>query len=209
MLGWILVFAAVVALFAEPNVGVLVAVAAAVLWYLVAGSRSEEDDREPVPPGAPDATDFPLKVGADRRLRWHETDGGSGFVVEEAETGERTPLERLDGSDGIFSVEVASGSHREGALQDASFRPGREVRLVPEPDNPVDPDAVAVWNRDETLQAGYLPQGAAEKRDLLILMRDGVPLRAFVAWQELDERGRRRGLELLVLDPDVSFTAVE
>ena len=38
--------------------------------------------------------------------------------------------------------------------------PGR-LALVPEPDNEHDPNAVAIWNQEQTLQAGYVPRGAA------------------------------------------------
>lgn len=208
LLGWLLVVAALIALFMEPNVGVLVAVAAAVLWYLRSGA-GEEDEVAPVSRDAPAGTDLPLSAEGGLALRWAEAPSGSGFVVVDAASGERASPDRLDGSEGIFGVEVASGPHRGGALQDAAFDPGREVRLVPEPDNPVDADAVAVWSLDESRQAGYLPEGAIEKRDIAMLLHEDVELRAFVRWQELDDRDRRRGLDLLVLEPDTGFAGID
>ena len=58
----------------------------------------------------------------------------------------------------IRVVPVAGVSFRPAAVADASFDPGRRVALVPEPDNEHDPNAVAVWNEERTLQAGYVPR---------------------------------------------------
>ena len=53
---------------------------------------------------------------------------------------------------------VAGVSFRLDALDDPSFEPGRRLELVPEPDNEHDPNAVAVWNEERTLQVGYVPR---------------------------------------------------
>jgi HIRAN domain len=58
-------------------------------------------------------------------------------------------------------VPVAGVSFRPEALDDPSFDPGRKLLLVPEPDNPHDPNAVAVWNEERTLQLGYVPREVA------------------------------------------------
>jgi hypothetical protein len=47
---------------------------------------------------------------------------------------------------------------RPGNVDDASFDPGRRLALVHEPENEHDPNAVAIWNEDRTLQAGYVPR---------------------------------------------------
>ena len=47
------------------------------------------------------------------------------------------------------------------AVEDASFDPGRRLALVPEPENEHDPSAVAIWNEERTLQAGYVPRETA------------------------------------------------
>jgi hypothetical protein len=57
----------------------------------------------------------------------------------------------------IVVVHVAGVSFRPGNVEDASFDPGRRLALVREPDNEHDPHAVAIWNEDRTLQAGYVP----------------------------------------------------
>lgn len=61
----------------------------------------------------------------------------------------------------IRVIAVAGVSFRAEAVADASFDPGRRLALVPEPDNPHDPNAVAVWNEERTLQAGYVPAAEA------------------------------------------------
>jgi hypothetical protein len=50
---------------------------------------------------------------------------------------------------------------RPGNVEDVSFDPGRRVALVPEPKNEHDPSAVAIWNEERTLQAGYVPAAVA------------------------------------------------
>ncbi len=61
----------------------------------------------------------------------------------------------------ILVVPVAGVSFRPESLEDPSFEPGRVVSLVPEPDNPHDSNAVAVWNEERTLQLGYVPRETA------------------------------------------------
>jgi HIRAN domain len=58
-------------------------------------------------------------------------------------------------------VPVAGVSFRPGAVDDASFDPGRQLALVAEPDNEHDPNAVAIWNEERTIQAGYVPRDTA------------------------------------------------
>jgi hypothetical protein len=61
----------------------------------------------------------------------------------------------------ILVVPVAGVSFRAEALDDPSFDPGRALALVPEPENEHDPNAVAVWNEEQTLQLGYVPREVA------------------------------------------------
>jgi HIRAN domain len=58
-------------------------------------------------------------------------------------------------------VAVAGVSFRPGKVDDPSFDPGRPLALVPEPDNEHDPNAVAIWNEERALQAGYVPRDVA------------------------------------------------
>ncbi len=84
----------------------------------------------------------------------------------------------------ILVVPVAGVSFRPEAVADASFDPGRRVALVPEPDNEHDANAVAVWNEERTLQAGYVPRELTSElggdEQAVSLWRAGEGLRILV-----------------------------
>jgi hypothetical protein len=117
-----------------------------------------------------------------RRVRlWLERDRkGAGYRLRDAETGERVPWE----DPRIRVLPVAGVSFRAEAVADASFDPGQRLALVPEPENEHDPNAVAVWNAERTLQAGYVPREAAAELDgseqAVSLWRAGEGLRILV-----------------------------
>jgi hypothetical protein len=91
------------------------------------------------------------------RLRlWLERAQG-GYYLRDAATGERVRWE----DERIRVVPVAGVSFRPGAVDDASFDPGRRLALVPEPDNEHDPNAVGIWNEERTVHAGYVPREVA------------------------------------------------
>lgn len=98
-----------------------------------------------------------------RRVRlWLERDRrGAGYHLRDAATGERVSWE----DPRIRVVPVAGVSFRAEAVADASFDPGQRLALVPEPENEHDPNAVAVWNAERTLQAGYVPRELAAELD--------------------------------------------
>ena len=58
-------------------------------------------------------------------------------------------------------VPVAGVSFRPGNVEDASFDPGRRLALIREPENEHDRNAVAIWNEERSLQAGYVPRETA------------------------------------------------
>ena len=94
---------------------------------------------------------------SERRLRLWLERGDSGFYLRDAESGEAVRW-----SDPRVRVVPAAGvSYRPEALADVSFDPGRRLALVPEPDNEHDPNAVAIWNEERTLQIGYVPRDIA------------------------------------------------
>jgi len=94
---------------------------------------------------------------SERRLRLWLERGDSGFYLRDAETGEAVRW-----SDPRLRVVPAAGvSYRPEALTDVSFDPGRRLALVPEPQNEHDPNAVAIWNEERTLQVGYVPRDIA------------------------------------------------
>ncbi len=91
------------------------------------------------------------------RLRLLLERAHSGFRLRDAASGEVVRWE----DPRILVVRVAGVSFRADALQDPSFEPGRTLALVPEPENPHDSQAVAVWNEERTLQLGYVPREIA------------------------------------------------
>jgi hypothetical protein len=136
------------------------------------------------------AEDSSSSDGQPGRLRvWLER-GESGFWLRDAATGEA--LRWNDGP--LRVVKLAGSSYRVDALQDEGFAPGRRLALVPEPENEHDPNAVAVWDADRRVQAGYLPAGIAPK------VRGEE--QAVSLWEFLDEAGRRVGLRILIAPPD-------
>jgi hypothetical protein len=123
-------------------------------------------------------------TGSRRRL-WLER-SGAGFRLRDAAT------EQLvrDDDPSIRVVKVAGVSYRLDALQDDAFTPGRRLALVPEPDNEHDPNAIAIWDDERRVQAGYVPADIA--RELRADDWQAISLWEFV------EDGRRGGLRVLL-----------
>ena len=94
---------------------------------------------------------------AGERLRLLLERAQSGYYLRDAASGE--PVRWEDPR--IRVVPVAGVSYRAEALPDPSFDPGRRLALAPEPDNEHDPNAVAIWNEERTLQLGYVPREIA------------------------------------------------
>ena len=92
-----------------------------------------------------------------RRLRLWLERAGNGVRLRDAATGEQVAWE----DPRIRVVRVAGVSYRPEALPDPSFDPGRRRALVREPENPHDPQAVAIWNEERSLQLGYVPAAVA------------------------------------------------
>ena len=65
----------------------------------------------------------------------------------------------------IRVIKLAGISYRLDAVQDDVFAPGRRLALVPEPDNEHDPNAIAVWDEERRVQAGYVPAETAAALD--------------------------------------------
>ena len=59
---------------------------------------------------------------------------------------------------GLHIFNVAGVSYRQDVLQRASFAPGSVLRLVPEPNNAHDRDAISVWDADRSAMIGYVPK---------------------------------------------------
>ena len=100
-------------------------------------------------------------------------------------------LDHLDG----FVTSVAGVSHHHRELQAEAFEPGRPLRLVPEPNNPYDANAVAVWDAGRTVAIGHLPRNVAA--DVAPAMRAGQDRQALCLW-EWRKEGERVGLRIIV-----------
>ena len=94
------------------------------------------------------------------RLRlWLERDRrGAGYHLRDAATGE--PVSWEDDADPRRPGRRRLVSRRRRSPI-GSFDPGARLALVPEPENEHDANAVGVWNRERTLQAGYVPREVA------------------------------------------------
>ena len=132
----------------------------------------------------------PGSSSSSERLRiWLER-GQSGYWLRDAETGD--PLKWDDPR--VRVVKLAGASYRAEALQDDGFAPGRRLALVAEPENEHDPNAVAVWDAERRLQAGYVPAEIAPE-----LRGDE---QAVSLWEFRGEDRRRIGLRVLLVPVD-------
>ena len=123
------------------------------------------------------------------RLRLWLESAPDGYFLRDAASGEIVKW-----SDPRFHVvPVAGASYRLDALQDDAFEPGRRLALVREPENPHDPNAVAIWDERQRVQAGYVPAEVAPE------LRGNEQA---VALREFRENGRRVGLRVLLAPAD-------
>ena len=118
------------------------------------------------------------------RLRLILERAHSGYRLRDAASGE--PVRWEDPR--IRVVPAAGVSYRPEALPHPSFDPGRRLALVPEPDNEHDPNAVAIWNEEQTLQLGYVPRETAAEL--------GGDEQAVSLWRV------EGGLRVLIVPPD-------
>ena len=131
-----------------------------------------------MPPGSSSSSESRLRIWLER--------GESGYWLRDAETGDAMKWD----DPRVRVVKLAGASYRGGALQDEAFAPGRRLALVREPENEHDPNAVAVWDSERRLQAGYVP---AEVAPALSGDEQAVSL-----WEFRGEDGQRIGLRVLL-----------
>jgi HIRAN domain len=125
----------------------------------------------------------------DRLRLWLER-AGTGYRLRDAATEQ---LVRED-DPRIHVVPVAGVSYRLEEVQADGFAPGRRLALVAEAENEHDPNAIAIWDADRRVQAGYVPAELA--RTLNVDEWQAVSLREFA------EEGRRGGLRVLLAPSD-------
>lgn len=135
---------------------------------------------------------------ADYELVPFRGDTGSGFFVRRLADGQRLRWEALPRREGLESVKVAGVSHCMDPLQHPTFAPGKPLALIPEPDNPQDPNAIGVWNEGRTRQAGYLPHAVAKRISKQLAQHDDDRIGCLAIWES--RKGRQRvGLRVLIV----------
>lgn len=125
-------------------------------------------------------------------------DWSSGVRLEDPRTGRmllgenRYPRDFL--AAGARSVAVVGLPHHPDAQRD-QFAVGARVGLVPEPDNPVNPRAIAVRSADGRYLAGYVPDDELDR----IWSTEPTPREGIIVWEQFSWRPRiRKGLIALV-----------
>ena len=127
--------------------------------------------------------------------------GGSGYVLEGAEPPDRWKPELEVDLPGVRVARVAGAVFHPHALQDSGFDPGRPLRLLPEPHNRHDPDAIGIWDEQLRLQAGYVPAEMAP--GIGRMLREGRLKTSMSLWQWRDlNSGERVGLHALLSASD-------
>jgi hypothetical protein len=123
---------------------------------------------------------------------------GYGYVVESVKDGQRLAWDYLSNRvQGMESFGIAGETHHHEDLQADSFRPPARLSLVPEPTNPYDPNAVAVWDAAKKHQAGYIP--GSEAKRIAGRIRDGKLVECLSIWETI-VNGERVSLRILLLD---------
>jgi hypothetical protein len=96
----------------------------------------------------------PMSSGDNKYMR--------GFFIRDAETDRSISYQELSELvPGALVFNVAGTSHRQDALQGSAFAPGEPVKLIPEPENPYDRNAIAVWDTNRRKHIGYVPADLA------------------------------------------------
>src|SRR5438045_2418755 len=54
-------------------------------------------------------------------------------------------------------VSITGGRYHSNSLRQSAFDPGQRVMILPEPENPIDPEALAVWDSSKAYHCGYIP----------------------------------------------------
>ena len=127
---------------------------------------------------------------SSERLRLWLERGESGYWLRDASSGEAV---RWD-DPRLRVVKLAGASYRLDELQDDAFAPGRRLALVREPENEHDPNAVALWDEERRVQAGYVPAEVAPA------VRGDE--QALSLWEFRGEDGKRIGLRVLLAPAD-------
>jgi hypothetical protein len=138
----------------------------------------------------------------DFELVPYSTTGGRGYVVQRTKDKQRLSYWSLPVSQGLYAFDVAGTSYRKEALQDSAFNPGKRLAILPEPDNPVDPQALAVWDSAHKLHIGYVPNDCPPKMKKRMIEEEGS---TYISMWENREGKERVGLRVLVIMPNAKI----
>lgn len=97
------------------------------------------------------------------------------------------PKSRSAHKAGLHSFQLRGSSHCQAALKAGRLIPGSPVKLVRDPANPHDPNAIAIYADGARNRAGYVP--AARAKILARLLDGGADLVA------ISVRGSGRGTD--------------
>lgn len=155
-------------------------------------SAQEDDDL-----GAPE---YESRPGSPYRHRLEPLDGGDagrGYVVVRNEGGQVLNWRTLPRRKGLRSLNVVGESRRMEALQQEAFAPGQSLRLLRDPENEYDENAVEVCDASGEHQVGWIPR--PENRPVAKKLDDGEELRCYSMW-EIWRDGQRVSLRVLICD---------
>lgn len=124
---------------------------------------------------------------------WYEVDNWRGYLLVDPAS---VLLRRHVGTSFVAGLRFHAATKG-----DPSFAPGRRLVVRPEPDNPQDPGAIALWNADASLQIGYLPRETSSK--MTIAERVGLVLHERLA------DGERIQVGVLLSHETVDLVTVE
>lgn len=125
---------------------------------------------------------------------------GHGYYVRRCEDGQQLQWRTLPSC--FKSFNVIGIRHRSlEAINAQCFSPGCPLTLVPEPENPYDPNAIAVWDKDKTLNIGYVPSD--ETADIHDWMTYHHPFYCLSIWEVIPS-GTRTALRALLIESDTS-----
>lgn len=100
---------------------------------------------------------------------------------------------------GIVITKIAGVQYYPGMTLE-TVGPGRPLRLILEPENPYDPNAVAIWDAAGEEKVGHLPRDVAAS--VSEILRAERPLAALCIAELIEKPGDRRcGLRVLLAPP--------
>jgi hypothetical protein len=143
---------------------------------------------------------------ADFELVQHSTSEGRGYVVQRTEDKQRLSYWSLPISQGLYAFDVAGTSRRKEALQDSAFSLGKRLAILPDPANPADSKALAVWDSAHKLHIGFVPKDCSSAMKKRMTEEEGY---TYLSMWESMKGSMRVGLRVLVIRPDVKIKLPE